>query len=159
MAGGCTVTVVGVPPSQSLSRLRPAVVSAFAAWTLFSWVGRFRNVWTDASLGAGEKVTNSIPVLLFTVAGVAVAVVVLRTPRADLGRTGRRVVQVAAAWTIGYWVVRLPLILVHDHDLGFKAVHTVLALIAWALACGSLRATRTRSSAGPVTRSTVPASG
>jgi hypothetical protein len=129
-----------------MSRLRPFVVSAFAAWTFFSWIGRFRNVWADGTLSSSEKVANSVPVLIFTVVGAAVAVVVLRTPGGVLDRTGRRVVQAAAWWTIGYWVVRLPMILTDSHDVPFKAVHTVLAVIAWALAAGSLRAVRSRSS-------------
>ncbi len=125
-----------------MSRLRPWPVAAFAAWTLFSWVGRFRNIWSDDTLGAGQKVLDSVPVLIFTAVGVAVAVAVLRVEGSDLGRRGRRVVQVAAGWTIAYWLVRLPTILVDHHDAGFKAVHAVLAVIAWALAAASLRAVR-----------------
>lgn len=125
-----------------MSRFRPLVVAAFAAWTLLSWVGRFRNIWADATSSGGEKLVNSVPVLVFTVVGAAVAVVVLRTHGADLGRAGRRVVQVAAAWSIGYWLVRWPLIVAHDHPVGFKVVHTVLAAVAWGLAAASWRAVR-----------------
>lgn len=131
-----------------MSRLRPLVVAAFAAWTLLTWVGRFRNIWADATLSGGEKVINSVPVLVFTVVGAAVAVVVLRTDGADLGRTGRRAVQVAAAWSIGYWLVRWPLIMVHDHPVGFKVVHTVLAAVAWGLAAASWRGVRPGATGG-----------
>lgn len=118
------------------------MVAAFAAWTLLTWVGRFRNIWADATLSGGQKALNSVPVMVFTVVGAAVAIVVVRTHGDDLGRAGRRVVQVAAVWSSGYWLVRWPLIVAHDHPVGFKVVHTVLAAVAWGLAIASWRAVR-----------------
>jgi hypothetical protein len=37
-------------------------------------------------------------------------------------------------------LVRVPFILANDHGVGFKVVHTALAVITWALAAWSLRA-------------------
>ncbi|MEY2461406.1 MAG: hypothetical protein QOG30_3236, partial [Acidimicrobiaceae bacterium] len=37
-------------------------------------------------------------------------------------------------WTIAVWAIRTPQILVADHPVAFKVVHTVLALVSIALA-------------------------
>ncbi|MBV9951798.1 MAG: hypothetical protein JO291_07585, partial [Acidimicrobiia bacterium] len=43
-----------------------------------------------------------------------------------------------AIWSIGYWAVRLPLIMSHDHPAAFKGVHAVLALVAAGLSAWTL---------------------
>ena len=126
--------------SPFLSRLRPYPAAGLAAWTFFTWVGRLGLAWNDATLTTGAKVVATVPVVLFTGLGAAVAVVVLRRPDADLGAAGRKVVMAAGVWSIGYWAVRLPLILSHAHPVPFKVVHTVLALVSGGLSVWAWRA-------------------
>src|SRR6476646_5906579 len=90
-------------------------VWVFLGWTVFVWAGRIRN-------------GGSLPLALSFLVLAAVAV----------WRRGPWVTALAA-WTIGVWVVRTPFILVHDHPGGFKAVHTVLAVISIALAVAAQR--------------------
>jgi hypothetical protein len=96
---------------------------SLAAWTLFVWLTRVRN-----AVGDSEAITAFIlPVLLVVLACLAVA-----KPR----RWGRLLAIAASA----VWLVRVPMILVADHDVPFKVVHTGLAVITWGLAAWTLRA-------------------
>jgi hypothetical protein len=47
------------------------------------------------------------------------------------------------------WIVRLPLVLTHQHSAGFKVVHAVLAVVSLALAYGALRAVSRRRVPAP----------
>jgi hypothetical protein len=51
-----------------------------------------------------------------------------------------------AAWTVGVWVVRSIGIWVHDHPVGFKVVHTVLAAISIGLAVRAVQRLRSGAS-------------
>jgi hypothetical protein len=56
-----------------------------------------------------------------------------------------------AGWTVGVWVVRDVGILTGDHGVGFKVVHTVLAVVSIALSVFAWRETepvREREPAG-----------
>jgi hypothetical protein len=85
-------------------------------WTVFVWAGRIRN-------GGSILLAASFLVL----AALVVASFWKRQWRAPT-------VTSLAVWTIAVWVVRTPMILVHDHPVGFKAVHSVLAAISIGLA-------------------------
>ncbi len=63
--------------------------------------------------------------------GVAwrVGVVIVFVGLAGLAATGRAIA-VLVWWTVGFWLVRGGGILLDDHDLGFKAVHTVLMVVS-----------------------------
>ena len=99
------------------------MVYALPIWTLLVWTTRIRNIvaqdwtWTDFVVPVGLTV-------------LAVAALVRR-------REG--LLALAAATTL-VWVVRLPLVLVHDHPIGFKVVHAVLAVVSIALAAATARA-------------------
>lgn len=110
------------------------VAAALAGWTVFVWGTRVRNIARDG----GSTVS-----LLTSLALVALAVVVA----VSLVRGGRprAAVPALAAATIVAWALRTPGILVADHAVGFKVVHTVLALVSVALAVAALRADRTRA--------------
>ena len=88
---------------------------AFIAWTVFVWGGRIRN---DGSV-------------LLAASFLVLAVLAI-------WRRGRWI-SALTAWTIGVWAVRTPYILVHDHPAGFKAVHTVLAVVSVGLAVSAQR--------------------
>lgn len=109
------------------------VAAALAGWTVFVWGTRVRNIARDG----GTTVS-----LLASVALVALAVVVA----VSLVRGGRPrwAVPALAAATVVAWALRTPAILLADHAVGFKVVHTVLALVSVALAVAALQAGRTR---------------
>jgi hypothetical protein len=88
-----------------------------ALWTLLTWTVRIRNV-VQSDQGAGSLV---LPVGL-----TALAVWTL----ADRRRGGLAL----AGATIAAWFVRVPLVLAHDHPVGFKVVHVVLAMVSSLLA-------------------------
>lgn len=81
----------------------------FLGWTAFVWVGRIRN---------GGSVLLALSFLVLAVAASWSA----------------RALTALVLWTIAVWAVRTPVILVHDHPLDFKVVHTVLAVLSIALA-------------------------
>jgi hypothetical protein len=104
-------------------------VYLFIGWTVFVWAGRIRN-------GGSLLLALSFLVL----AGVA------------LWRRGRWVTALAA-YTVLVWAIRTPVILVHDHPAGFKAVHTVLAVVSVGLAIAAQRnVQRERQAAAPAAR-------
>jgi hypothetical protein len=90
-------------------------VWVFLGWTVFVWAGRIRN--------GGS--------LLLALSFLVLAALVLWRRRPFL--------TALVVWTIGVWAVRTPYILVHDHPAGFKAVHTVLAVVSVALALAAQR--------------------
>jgi hypothetical protein len=118
-------------------------VVAFAAWTLFVWVGRVRNVWANATLDTAGKIGRSALAASFVVFGAATLAWALKHRRAGVPpRTTLYLVGPFAAWTVGVWVVRSAGIWVHEHPIGFKIVHTVLAAISIALAVDAVRRLR-----------------
>jgi hypothetical protein len=88
---------------------------AFFGWTVFVWAGRIRN-------------GGSFLLALSFLALVAIAV----------WRRGRWITALVG-WTIAVWAIRTPVILVRDHSVGFKVVHTVLAVLSIALALSAER--------------------
>ncbi|MBW8827122.1 MAG: hypothetical protein JF603_12365 [Acidobacteria bacterium] len=98
---------------------------ALPLWTLFVWLIRVRNVVRDDGAGAGLIV----PVAL---CGLAVYALVDR----------RRGLPVLAAATVAVWVVRLPMVLAHDHAAAFKIVHAGLGAVSLALAGLAVRSLR-----------------
>jgi hypothetical protein len=104
-----------------MRRTRPWPLIAFVAWTVFVWAGRIRN---------GGSV-------LLAATFLVLAALVLVVWREHKRRAGA--VTALTLWTIGVWAVRTPYILVHDHSVGFKAVHTVLAAVSIGLAVSAQR--------------------
>lgn len=91
---------------------------ALVAWTLIVWAGRVRNAGADAGawMSAGVFVLLALATLLS-------------------GRRGPLAALVAA--TIALWAVRTPLVWMRDYSVGFKVVHTVIAVVSVALAVGA----------------------
>jgi hypothetical protein len=110
-------------------RRRPFAL-ALVAWTLFVWTTRIANIWRDEALDGGEKVGRTGLALSFTLLALAVVVTLWRrAERAALVAVGG-----LAAWSVVVWVVRDARIVAADHEVGFKVVHTVLAVVSIALA-------------------------
>lgn len=117
---------------SALSRInRRRATSALVAWSLLVWTGRIRNIWADDSLSTAGQVGRTALALSFTVLALAALVTVLR-PGSRLAST--LVVDVLAGWTVAVWAVRVPGILLNDHEVGFVVVHVVLAVVSAALA-------------------------
>jgi hypothetical protein len=114
-----------------VSSFRPRSAVVLVAWTLLTWIGRVPLLWGATDDSAAGKLGSTVPVVVF-VALAVVAGVELVTRRA------RGATLALAIWSVGYWAVRLPLILVHDHPAGFKVVHAVLALVAVGLSAWTL---------------------
>ena len=108
-----------------------------AAWTLFVWTTRIRNVLTDDELGTAAKIGGVLLSLSFTVLGVAVVWAALRAR----DRHGRAV-RALAGWTVGVWAVRSVGIAGGGHAAAFVAVHLALAAVSVALAWQAVRAVR-----------------
>lgn len=127
-----------------MARFRPYPVLALVVWTLVLWTGRLDLAWNVAGGSTASKVASTVPVALFVVFGVTVAVALLRR-RGEAARRGalegrpRRLALGLVAWTAGYWMVRLPMILADSHKFAFHAVHAVLAVFSWAFAAWAWR--------------------
>jgi hypothetical protein len=134
---------------DGVERLRPYPVAGLVGWTLFVWVSRVGLAWTDDSLTTGEKVLGTLPPVLFVVLALATGALLL-SRRPELSR----VATAFAGFTVVYWALRLPFILVNDHPGAFKVVHTVLAVVSVALAVAAWRAV----AAEPAVRSQLSSS-
>lgn len=136
-------------------RLRPAPVAVFTILTLLIWTNRIWLAWTNAEDAVAEKLVWSTPITLFVLAAAYLLVRML-TGRAS-GRTFATVVRVFAAGTVVYWAIRIAIILTGDHTAGFKAVHTVLALVSAAAAVWAASAVRGRGAVSDAQRDGDPA--
>ena len=115
-----------------MSALRPRSAAALVAWTLLTWVGRVPLLWSDEEQSTAAKVGSTVPVLVFVGLSVAAVALLLRH------RPWTNAVAVLAIWSIGYWVVRYPLILTNDHPAAFLVVHAVLGVVAIGLSVWTL---------------------
>src|ERR687891_1035507 len=111
---------------------------ALVTWTFLVWTTRIGNIWRDAELSTGEQWGRTLLAVSFTVLGLAVVVALWRRVVPAVVVT----VGALAAWTTGVWVVRGTGILAGDHELGFKAVHAVLAVVSIVLAALAWREVR-----------------
>lgn len=93
--------------------------------TFLIWTTRIRNIVTDDWTWPELIVPIGLTVL-------AAAALVRRWPW----------LAALAGATIAVWAVRVPLVVVRDHAVGFKVVHVVLAAVSITLAVGAWRATR-----------------
>lgn len=136
------------PWSRAVGAGRP--VAALGGWTIFLWATRIKNALADDTMSRGGKTVAVVTSVGFVAVAVAVMVVYVRR--------SRRATSAATAFataSIVYWLVRAATILARDRSVGFKVVHTVLALITVGLAAWVLRAMAGRSSGRNLTRTPV----
>lgn len=131
-------------------RRRPLAL-ALVAWTFFVWTTRIANIWRDEALDTGEKLGRTGLALSFTILAVAVVATLWR--RAE--GAARVAVGALAAWSVAVWLVRDVRIVLADHEVGFKVVHTVLAVVSIVLAALAWREAR-RVPAGAGAGATAP---
>jgi hypothetical protein len=122
-------------------------VGAFGLWSLLVWGTRVDNIWSDAGLSTGAQVGRTALALSFVLPAVLVLALLVR---AATWRSRRRglppciwyLLGPFAAWTVAVWVVRGGGILLDDHGVAFKVVHTLLAVASIALAVQAWRSLR-----------------
>lgn len=127
---------------------------ALCAWTLFVWLNRIKNVFDDRASVGGElegwsftwRFGVAIVFCLCALVGAALVVAVKRQPTHE-GEGLARVLATRffAIFAIGgglWWLVRGVSTLFADFSVGFKVVHTVLALVTIGLGLLVLRAAR-----------------
>jgi len=121
-----------------MERLRPYPVAGFAVLTLVIWGNRIWLAWTNDSDSVAEKLVWSTPITLFVLAAVAVLVLLVRGTHPSAPGFAR-LVRAFAAGTIVFWAVRGPMILLADHEVAFKVVHAVLAMVSVGAAVAAWR--------------------
>ena len=103
-------------------------VFALAAWTLFLWISRLRNVLVDDDLTSAGRAWRVGVVVVFVF--LALWVAFSWRSRAERPQRLRLALQVLVNWTIVFWMVRGVGILLDDHDVGFTVIHTLLMLVS-----------------------------
>ena len=114
-----------------------------AGWTLLIWISRIRNIVADDELVGWSRTWRMGAAVGFVAAAVIVVAAAL---------SGRdRLTSVVARWLavvgIGWWLIRGLQTLLADHDIGFKIVHTILALVTVSLSLAVLDRLRSGSGA------------
>lgn len=119
-----------------------------AAWTLFAWANRIGNVLDDEELTGFARTWRVGVAVGFVAAGLAIIALLLtarvsepRLRRATIESAGRQLALVLAVVGSAWWLVRGGQILVGDWEVGFKVVHTVLALVTIGLSSMVVRST------------------
>jgi hypothetical protein len=135
-----------------MSRRAKVSIVVLFGWTAFVWLTRISNAWNDAAMtSAGKVLTTSVSLALVALAAASVVAVFA-------GRAVR-VVQVFLGATVLVWLIRVPQILLDDHDVAFKVVHATLGVISVALAAVVWRAVRSEppwANPSPSSRSRAP---
>jgi hypothetical protein len=102
---------------------------AILVWTAISWGGRIR-LLTDVDAGdlwSWVRIGGSFAI------GLVVGLSLI------LGRGARPMAVLFAAWTIPIWARSLFMVWAEPNTIGFRLVHTALAVVWFALALWALR--------------------
>ena len=101
---------------------------------MFLWSTRIKNALGDDTMSTGGTAIAVVTSVVFIAAAVGLVFAHWRgLPRAGRAAAGFAVV------SIGYWLIRLGVIVARDHSVGFTLVHAALALITIGLATWVLR--------------------
>lgn len=116
---------------------------ALAAWSLFVWVGRVRNIAADDVLVGSDRIVRYVLSGSFVVLG-AILVVGLITARGAVELPGwvRLTGLVLALYGTATWLFRGVDIALGDHSAGFIIVHLVLAFVTISLSVWALRSNK-----------------
>lgn len=97
-------------------------------WTFALWISRIRNVLTNDDLD-GVAVAWRL-----AVAGIFLLLATVTLSWVVSGRPGWNPLKWLATWSIGFWLIRGSSILIDsDWSFGFKAVHTSLMIVTFAM--------------------------
>jgi hypothetical protein len=125
-----------------VSNLSKWLVTALCAWTVFVWGNRISNAWSSTTESTSAKAISTVLAASFLVLAVGGVVILARSWAAPLTNLAKNFLLVFAGWTVLVWCIRIVGIVLADHEVGFKVVHTMLGLISIALAVGVARAVR-----------------
>ena len=134
-------------------------ILAFAAWSAYVWVTRISNAWGSANdETTTAKVISTVSAGILLV-GVAATMAILVRARARAFVTSEvQVLRVFVGLTVAVWAVRVPQILLDpEHVVGFKVVHTGLAVISVVLGVLTWRRATTEPLDTPSTATVSPA--
>lgn len=104
-------------------------------WTVLVWTSRTRNVVGDEDLTTAGRTWRIGAAVLFVVLALVYAVALRRA-----SPWGRSALAVLVIWTVGWWSIRGIGILLDDHGVGFKVIHTLLMVVSIGLAMWAWRA-------------------
>ncbi|MFN0090629.1 MAG: hypothetical protein ACKVWR_10245 [Acidimicrobiales bacterium] len=121
--------------------------AALAVWTLVVWVGRVRLVFELDELSGLARAGRLALAASFLALGAAALVGALRARQGRVEAWAASAVGLLALWSLVHWGVRGVLILGREYSVGFKAVHSVLALASIGLALWALRSQRAAAAA------------
>ena len=79
-------------------------VGGLVAWTIFVWIGRIRNVFSDATLSTGEQRGALALALSFVVPAVVIGGALVLAGRSH-GRPGAESVVRFGVWALGLWSI------------------------------------------------------
>lgn len=117
-----------------MSRSRLVWMWPLVLWTVFVWLSRVRNVVDNDELGGGAKTVRVVIAIVFVVFAWLMARMLWKNRNSHFVSTDRFLVGIFALWTVGFWFVRAGGILLGDETVGFKVVHSVLAVISFVVA-------------------------
>ena len=127
-------------------------VGGLVAWTIFVWIGRIRNAFSDATLSTGEQRGALALALSFVVPAVVIGGALVLAGRSH-GRPGaesvvRFGVWALGLWSIGVWLIKaIDIAFLSEQDGAFIVVHTVLAVVSIIISVVAIRAVERRSAA------------
>jgi hypothetical protein len=107
-------------------------VLGLIGWTLFVWGGRIRNVAADNQLQGWARNWRMAIAVVFVAAALGLAALTVGWLLGPDNRIPRRLAQSSLGLAVigsGWWAVRGLDIALGDHALGFKVVHSVLAVV------------------------------
>ncbi len=118
----------------------------FAGWTLFVWVTRIRNAAGDSAASGFSQFVDITLALGFVIPALFLAFATWGD-RHDTrpGVLARTTVRYLLIYTVVTWAIRIPVIWLHSHAIGFKVVHTALGVISVVLGSRALKAQRRRA--------------
>ncbi|MGI9624016.1 MAG: hypothetical protein ACR2PK_14360 [Acidimicrobiales bacterium] len=129
---------------RSLST-RSRLLLPLVVWTLFVWVSRLRNIWSDDELSDTGQIIRTVVAVIFVAFAAATGVRLWQLRGRALETVDRWLIWAFIVWTIGFWLVRGVGIILDDHPIGFTVVHSVLMAISISLAVVGSRAVSDRS--------------
>jgi hypothetical protein len=114
-------------------------VAPLVGWTLFVWVTRIRNIWTDADLSSAAQVGRTLWTGTFLVFAFATAARMWGERDGETRTATVWLVVAFAGWSISFWIVRAVQIGYSGHEVSFKIVHAVLGVVSIALSVLAVR--------------------
>ena len=105
------------------------LVTPLVFWTVFVWVVRIPNIWTDDGLDIGGQALRMFFAVVFLLFAITMAYRLLIL-RGNLRRGDQRVLFLFISWTFGFWLIRGIKIIFDDHAASFKIVHAGLMAVS-----------------------------